>query len=143
MTTIAFDAATFRALFPPYSNATIYPDALLQMLWDNGTNYITDQSGGCNCCGLSLSQQTYALNLMTAHLLALNNLIAAGQTPGIMTAATIDKISVAVQPPPSTNNWQYWLNETPYGRQLLALLKVASVGGCSYGGFPVVGAFRR
>ena len=66
---------------------------------------------------------------MTAHLLALSVMIASGNTPGVMVAATIDKISITLEPPPAPNAWQYWLQTTPYGQQLLALLQVASVGG--------------
>jgi hypothetical protein len=75
------------------------------------------------------SQQTLALNLMTAHLVFLSDQVAAGETGGVVTGATIDKVSVTLEPPPSSNNWQYWLNQSPYGKQLLALLQVASVGG--------------
>ncbi|OWK47571.1 hypothetical protein FRUB_01270 [Fimbriiglobus ruber] len=43
-----------------------------------------------------------------------------------MTGATIDKISVTLEPPPAPNAWQYWLQSSPYGQQLLALLQVVS-----------------
>lgn len=144
MTTIALDIAAFRALFPAFSNVITYPDAVIQLFWDTATNYVSDQNGGCYTQGLKLAQQTLALNQMTAHLLALNALIGnSSQTPGLKQAATIDKVSITLTPPPVPNQWQWWLSLTPYGQQLLALLQVASAGGFYYGGFPTSGAFRR
>lgn len=144
MTTIAFDPVAFRALFPAFANTATYPDVVLQLYWDTGTAYIDDETGGCFCGGMTIPQRTLALNYMAAHLAALNALIAAGETPGIETSATIDKISVTMQPPPATNQWQWWLNTTPYGAQLLALLKVLSAGGFYFsgGGFSPRLAFR-
>lgn len=143
MATVFFNAAAFRASFPSFSNATAYPDSRMQMYWDMATAYITDQTGGAYCAGMNAKQQVLALNLMTAHLLALSNLIASGQTPGIEVSATIDKISISIEPPPATNQWQYWLQTTPYGAELLALLQVMTVGGRFYNPRPVVTAFRR
>lgn len=140
---ILFNATTFRELFPAFSDADTYPTIKLQLYWDTATAYINDVNGGCYVGGMTLAQQTLALNYMTAHLLALSALIAAGSTPGIETSATIDKISVTIQPPPARDSWQYWLQTTPYGAQLLALLQVAAVGGFYYGGFPIVPSFRR
>jgi hypothetical protein len=126
---IAYNDVAFRALFPAYANVSQYATVALQSYWNNATAYISNRNGGYYTGGMSLPQQTQALNLMTAHLVFLASLIASGNTPGVMTGATIDKISVTLEPPPSSNNWQYWLNQSPYGQQLLALLSVASVGG--------------
>lgn len=143
MTTIIFDATNFRTQFAQFSSQVLFPDIRLQAYWDMATAYVSDQYGGCYIYALKLNQQRLALNLMTAHLAALSAMIAAGDTPGVMTAATIDKISVTLEPPPSTNNWKYWLNQTPYGQQLLALLQAASAGGFYFGAYPIVPAFRR
>ena len=129
MPCIAYDDAKFRALFPAYANPTTYPQAAIQVYWDTATAYVSNRHGGCYIGGMNPAQQTLALNQMTAHLLCLAGLIATGQTPGVMVGATIDKISVTMEPPPAPNAWQYWLQTTPYGQQLLALLQVASVGG--------------
>lgn len=126
---ISFNSCNFRAQFSAYADVTAFPDAVLNGNFTIATVYITNRTGGCYCGGLTPLQQTQALYLMTAHLLALNALIASGQTPGILTAATIDKISVTIEPPPAANQWQYWLQTTPYGQQLLALLLLAGVGG--------------
>lgn len=144
MATIYFNAAVFRATAPAFSNTFTYPDARIQAQWDLATAYLSNNTViGCYN-GMPLGQQTSALNLMTAHLMALNAAIAAGQPTGVLTGATIDKVSVQLQPPPDENQWQWWLNQTPYGQQLLALLQVASAGGRFFtSGLPVVPAFRR
>lgn len=143
MATILFDSVKFRALFPAFSNSTTYPDAIIQIYWDTGTAYISDQYGSNYLGAMNLAQQTLALNYMAAHLAALNTAIARGDSGGIVVSSTIDKVSVTLKPPPGDNQWAWWLNQTPYGAQLLALLKLASAGGLYFGGFPVSTAFRR
>lgn len=149
MTTIVFDPAAFRAnpLFAPFSNPLVYTDIILNAWADIATSYISDQNGGCYAYGMTLKQQVLALNLMVAHLLALStqigNIPAKPKTPGLKQAATIDKVSVTLTPPPLKNQWQWWLSLTPYGQQLFALLQVATAGGFYFGGYPVLGAFRR
>ncbi len=136
---LVFDPTLFRQQFPAYSNATTYPDALLQMYWDMATCYISDLNYGC----LQGTCRVLAINLMTAHLLYISDLIAAGEVPTIVNNATIDKISVGLTPPPIKNQWQWWLNTSPYGGQLLTLLSSRSVGGFWTGGLPELSAFRR
>jgi len=126
---INYNDAAFRALFPAFPFTTQFLTAKIQIYWNTATAYVSDRTGGCYTGGMTVAQQTLALNLMTAHLLTLSGLIQSGNTPGVLTGATIDKISVTLEPPPVKNLWQYWLQTTPYGQQLLALLQVASVGG--------------
>lgn len=141
---IVFDSAAFRAMFPAFSDPAKYPDLVLQMYWDMATAYVSNKTGGCYTQSLKPGQQTLALNLMTAHIAFLMTAAASGQgSGGVVTGATIDKVSVTIEPPPSSNNWQYWLNQSPYGQQLLALLHSAGVGGFYFGGFPTVNNLRR
>ena len=143
MAIITFNPTQFRALFPLYANTVTYPNMVLQLYWDTATAYISNKTGGCYCLSLTVGQQTLALNLMTAHLAYLNTQINAGNATGVVQGATIDKVSVQIVPPPNTNNWQYWLNQSPFGQQLLALLQAAGVGGCLIGGYPTVYTLRR
>ena len=138
-----FDVAYFRAQYPAFSNATTFPDLTLQAYWDTANNYITNASQTLLCGGMTDAQLKLALYLMTAHIAAISVLIAAGQTPGIVTSATIDKVSVTTQPPPVQDQFQWWLSLTPYGQQLLALLTVQSVGGFYVGGAPEIAGLRR
>lgn len=146
MVTITFDPTLFRAMFPSFADTTKYPDALLEMYFGTATSYISAQLGGCYpfVRKMNLQQQTLALNQMTAHIAYLNSIIATGQNTGITTGATIDKISVTLMPPPAGNSWKFWLNQSPYGQALLALLEVRAAGGMFFTSSPpVVGVFRN
>jgi Protein of unknown function (DUF4054) len=129
MGSINYNDTAFRALFPAFANPTTYPTSAIQIYWNTATAYVSNSTGGCFTGGMTPAQQTLALNQMTAHLVYLNGLVASGNTPGVVVGATIDKVSVTLEPPPVPNQWQFWLNQSPYGQQLLALLQVVSVGG--------------
>lgn len=81
--------------------------------------------------------------LMTAHLMALSDMLLLGNNPAIVSQSTIDKESVTLVPPPAKSQFQWWLNTTAYGAQLAALLSVAAVGGTFAGGSPERSAFRK
>lgn len=129
VTTINYNDPSFRALFPAYASPSQFPASTLQQFWNSAILYVNNKNGGCFVGTMSLAQQTQAINLMTAHLAYISGLIASGQIPGIVTGAQIDKINVTLEPPPAKNLWQYWVQTSPYGQQLLALLQVAGVGG--------------
>lgn len=135
----SFDPTAFVAMFPAF--ATTPNTTVLGMLWDQAGQYIDNAKRNC---GPGLACTTpLALNLMTAHLAQLFNQAAAGIDSGILTSATIDKITTTIMPPPVANQWQYWLASTPYGAQLLALLQVKSVGGFYVPGGPGRAGFRN
>ena len=138
--TITYDDPTFRSLFPAYANTTTYPQATVQAWWNSATNYVSNTAYGWNA--LTTAQRTQAVYLMTAHLIYLSAIIVNGQATGVMTASSIDKISITLEPPPAKNAFQYWLASSPYGMQLRALLYTASVGGLSYSTSSPVNAFR-
>ena len=137
---IEFDVTLFREQFPAFASVATFPDARLQMYWDNATCYVSDVG---NYGWLQGRCRRLAINYMTAHLTALSVLIAAGQTPGLVQNSAIDKISVGLTPPPLKNQWQWWLSTTPYGQELLALLQTRSTGGWYIGGRPELAAFRK
>jgi hypothetical protein len=136
---LTFDVTAFRVQFPAFMNPVMFPDATLQLYWDNATVYVSDVG---NFGRLQDTSRQYALNLMTAHLTALSVIVAKGQVPNIVSASTIDKISVTLEPPPVKTEWQWWLCTTPYGQGLLALLQGRSVGGFYIGGSAPLAAFR-
>ncbi|CAH0447400.1 hypothetical protein LMG10661_03466 [Ralstonia syzygii subsp. syzygii] len=136
---IEFDVGAFRLAFPAFVSEVVYPDATLSATWDAATCYVSPQDYGY----LRGKCRERAINLMTAHLLAIADMVKAGQTPGMATAATIDKVQVTLTPPPVKSQWQWWMSLTPYGQQLLALLSSASVGGFYISGLPEGSAFRR
>lgn len=124
-TPFVFNEASFRLRFTEFASPSAYPTPILQENFDAAGCFVANKNYGwlAGCCNL------YALNLMTAHLTKLGALIADGQTPGIETQATIDKVSVAMMEPPVKDGWDFWLNQTPYGQALLALLTAKAVGG--------------
>lgn len=143
MATIIFSPSEFRVFFPAFQCTPAIPDSVLQAYFDTATAYISNRTGGAYCGGLSLAQRKLALAYMTAHIAQINRQISQQQSVGVLTSATVDKVSVTLEPPPATNQWQYWLNSTPYGQQLLALLQIASVGGTYINPRPELSAFRR
>jgi len=140
MAILTFNVASFRVQFPAFESAITFPTVTLQAYWDAAICYIDDNGSygwlvnGC---------RQLAINLMTAHLTSLSVLIAAGQVPGLVQNATVDKVTVGLTPPPLKNQWQWWLSLTPYGQQLLALLQSQSAGGWYVGGLSELSAFRR
>lgn len=145
----AYNDANFRLLFSAFSNATTYPSSQLSMYWTVASEYISTNDNPCNMLnGASLQ---LALDCLCAHLATLftqdANNVASGESPGqsegITTSSTVGAIIVSTLPPPVKDSWDYWLNQTSYGQQLLALLKMKSVGGFYVGGLPEGGSFRK
>lgn len=129
-----FDIAAFRVNFPAYADETAYPDSLITAKSEIALCYISENSG-CDCF-------EYAWQLMVAHLLYIDDLIAGGGVVGQVTGATVDKVSVTIAPPDTKGGYSYWLSTTPYGNQLRALLKRCSIGGAYIGGRSERSAFR-
>lgn len=136
---IALNIATFRSMFPAYSNVTTYPDALVTMNWEFATEYISAEDYGV----LAGNSRARALYLMTAHLFNLSDIIAGGQVPSMVSGSAIDRINVSLTPPPVTNQLHYWLSLTGYGAQLLALLRMRMTGGFYIGGSAERSNFRK
>ena len=137
-----FDVAAFRQQFPAFADETKYPNALLEGYFNVATCYVNPND---NYCGLFGDCLQTALYLMTAHLAFIYTANAQGQIPGvgIITSATIDKVSVTSQVPTSTSMWELFLLRSPYGLQLLALLKARAAGGWMVGGSNERQAFRK
>lgn len=133
------DITTFRLMFPIFASTTLYPDDLLNMFYEVATDFIPPYPawGGLKPATLKL-----ALQYLTAHLLYEYKLQARNQTGKVVTGATVDKVTVSLLAPPVKDGWDFWLNQSPYGQSLLALLKLKSAGGWSVGGSPERAGFR-
>lgn len=128
---MAFDLTTFRTLYPAFEFDT---DAVILAVSEQALCFITDS--GCDC------GQT-GWQLMTAHLLQIRANATDGTGTGVVTSASIDKVSVSLQAPPfGSSSYKFWLAGTPYGQQLAALLARCSAGGVYVGGRPERAAFR-
>ena len=110
------NSENFISKFPEFLNTD--ESTIITML-DRAVCFIKVYLGClCECRQL-------AIFLLTAHLLSLQNAINNGDSAGgLQASATIDKISVSVIPPPSTDSFEYWLNQSTYGQQLLALIEL-------------------
>ncbi|TQI79992.1 uncharacterized protein DUF4054 [Serratia fonticola] len=118
------DLQRFRDLFPAMSDVGMFTDATIQTQWEQAQYFISPDE--------SLQEHRFenALYLMTAHLVWLHHAIAQGHTTaGIVTSATISKVSVSIALPPCHTARQFWLATTPYGLQLLALCNEDTVSG--------------
>src|SRR5690606_24123737 len=139
MTAVVFNIPLFRERFPAFTDPILYPDAVLQGYWDTAACIISPENYGC----LNGSCREQALMLLVAHLAQLATNIRAGVGRGVSASASIDKVSVSMMQPPATDEWGWWLAQTPYGAQLWAMLSVKSVGGFYVGGRPERSAFRK
>lgn len=136
--TIDLDIAAFRANFPLYADDTLYSDALLLAQYEIGKCYIAD-----NDCTMGEACREYALQSMLAHLLYIRDQVNSGNNVGVVTQASEGDVSVSLATPAVDDEWHYWFNSSPYGRELVALLGVQSVGGFYVGGSPERRAFRK
>lgn len=143
MAVIPYNDAFFRTQFQAFSDPVTYSESTIQLYWDNATSFVSDETAGYCTGKLKLAAQTLALNYMTAHLMFLTSTTKPGQNTGLVASATIDKVSVSYVPPPEKDQWSYWLNQSPYGQALLALLSAHSAGGFYFGGRPETSAIRR
>jgi hypothetical protein len=76
----------------------------------------------------------YALFLMTAHLLELDDATSSADGTSIAGTpfkATVGSVTIENTKPNSfqSDDWNYWLNQTKYGRELLAYLEVQAPAG--------------
>lgn len=135
---ILFNSALFRKLFKAFANEIEYDNCVLQTYWDQATSYVSNANYGW----MAGCDRALAINQMTAHLIAISEIIASGQIPSLETGASIDKISVTLEPPPVKSQFDWWLSLTPYGQMLLALLGVKAAGGWGVGGSFTRAGFR-
>ena len=112
------------------ASGSVYSDESIQLAGNEAMHHITEPSRGMpmeNC-----DDRKYALFLMTAHILVLNHKTdedtAAGNISagGSVVKAVIGSVQIENTKPNSftVDDWSYWLNQTEYGRRLLAYLDI-------------------
>ena len=137
---VTFLPARFREQYPAFADTTRFPDTVLTACFNQGVCYIPNKETRC-LDGPCLEQ---ALLLLTAHICQLRNDTENGKGNGIVTSASVGGVSVSVAPPPfGSSQWDWWLNNSPYGAQLNAFLDGLSVGGFYIGGRCERRAFRK
>lgn len=137
---IQITSQEFRSAIKGFSDKEKYTDEQIDLFIEQAGLYVSP----INCGVLRCEQRVYAIELMAAHLLTLNDKILSGDISagGRITSATIDKISVSLEAPKNQNDFSYWLSLTPYGMSLLALLKTKSSIGIYSGGTNYRGSLR-
>lgn len=141
--TVTFPIEVFRELYPQFPRMPNYPDTVVKALAEQAKCYFNIGS-----CSVKCLDQLWML--VTAHLLYLRQktLDSAndGSNPaaGVITSATIDKVSVSFAAPPSDGSSNtHWFNLTPYGQQYLVLNKRCNSGVRSIGGSTIRHSFGR
>lgn len=121
-----FPLQDFLADFPEFDDSTKYNKSDLQRFGTRAMSHITAPAEGMPFVG---KHRRYGLFLMTAHLVTLDANDADGNGSGLAGTpykAVVGSVTVESTKQNSFNNddWNYWLNQTKYGRELLALLEV-------------------
>lgn len=119
-----FDLPKFLSFFPQF-DTTEYPKPKVQSCGFRAKLHITKYIAGMPLEG---EHREYAQFLMAAHLLVLDAQDAdnggAGSVAGTPFKATIGSVAIEGTKPNSfqSDDWNYWLNQTVHGRELLAFL---------------------
>lgn len=134
-----FPLEEFIALFPSalgfdYETGMCrYDHAYLMEMGNKAMMHIGPERAGMPMVG---HPRHYALFLMTLHLIEMDDSINGASDDGSKIVgtpfkATIGSVTVEATKPNSfqSDDWNYWLNQTPHGRELLAYLDVQAPTG--------------
>lgn len=120
---IPFPLEDFLARFKEFDNAD-HKRSDVQNYGERAMMHITPPAEGMPFIG---KYRMYGVFLMTAHLIALDdeNGNDGNGLAGTPIKATVGSVTVETTKQNSFTNddWNYWLNQTKYGRELLALLE--------------------
>ena len=139
MSSIPLNIETFRSTFPAYSDETIYTDQMLDARYSIAKFYLEDSDD----CIPESDGREFALQSMLAHLLYIADQQKLGNMSRVITSAGEKSVTVSLQAPSSTtgSDYSYWLQVSPYGSDVAAMLSMQSAGGIyiSNGcGFPLL-----
>ena len=135
--TISITVSDIRETFGAFIDAAAYPDAMIENCIEMSTCFISNVASGCS--GVSWQCRANMMELMTCHLLSMltsaaNSGTNGGQTSsGMVVSASIGDVHVSTAVPENKTQLQWYLNQTPYGQQLYALLSI-KVSPLYYGG---------
>ena len=134
MAELVLSVAEFRQRFPSFSDTTKYSDEFIQSQLDVAMLYISPDPN----CLVTQCQQKQMIYLLSAHLVELNKSVASSSGSSIgagqVASASVGGVSVSKALPNNRTELDYWLNMTPYGMQLLALLSMLTGVGIYIGG---------
>jgi hypothetical protein len=138
MSSIVFDIVEFRIKYPIFDSIS---DDIVLRAFESAEMFISNNTS----CYLTESRLKYVLYIMTAHILqiGIDNASNGGGNAGIVSSTSIDKISVSFEARLNKTSFQYFLNKTIYGEEILALFSLWSAGGYYIGGSTATLGFRR
>lgn len=122
-----------RTRIPAFADTSKYTDETLSGILDTATCYVSTK----NCGPLRAYCREQAICLMAAHLLTLRERTAQGGNAGVggaVASASVGNVSISLVTPPNQDQYQYWMNQTPYGAELMRLLAIYANGGLYVGG---------
>lgn len=139
MSNIVITVNEFRSAFPEFSDTTKYKDQYIQRHIDTAMIFISDKN-----YLIAPKVRKLAIEYMSAHLISLENLDENGNfvgwsdsaTSGAITSSHIGDVSVSLMPPIATEEWELWLESTPYGKMLLTLLELQAPKAIYFPGRP-------
>lgn len=131
MSNVTVTAADFLATFPEFEGTSI---PLIDSFITQAEAYISTENYGI----LQNKSRVLAIELMTAHLMTINDRIVKDkQSQAVFVAsANIHDVSVSLVPPTNANQYEFWLNLTVYGTRLWALLSTKTPCGFYVAGSP-------
>ena len=133
MVELVLTVSKFRSDFDDFSNSELYPDGVVQSYIERAYMYCSNNVRFI----LKDDERLYAIELMTAHLLSLRDMMKKSGTGGELgqvSSTSIGSVSVSLVAPINRNSLSYWLNLTGYGKEYLALLSAHTPMGFYYGG---------
>ncbi len=139
MAVVVLDIAKFRERFTAFSDETLFPDALITTTFDTATIYVSDETSDC----FPEKKLELAIYQMMAHLLTVQDAVNNGGQTGTVLSSSIGAVSITIAAPKNSDEFEFWLNQTPYGQQFLALLNTVCVGGFYFGGDAPRTAYRE
>ena len=131
MSNVTISLDCFYKMFPQFFVET-YNDICPQCL-RRATAYISTVNHGLLCN----EKRCNAIYLFAAHLSQLTYQNRQNQSSGgagMVASASVDGVSVNYVQIPNMSQWDYWLNLTPYGAELLFLLNTLTAVPTYHGG---------
>lgn len=123
-----YTLADFRSVFPEFTNATVYPDASIQMWLDVAVNFVSEERW----------KSSYKLGIMlwTAHNVlvskknerAVRNGLAGSVVSGPLSFKSVDKVSGSYSNSAASIEGAGDYNLTPYGTRFKRLLRLFGAG---------------
>lgn len=133
MSEVTVTPAMLRQRIPAFADTTKYPDIVLENMIETATYYISTKNLG----PLRGAYREQAICLMAAHLLTLRDRMAQGGNTGsggTVASASVGNVSISLMQPPNQTQYEYWMNLSGYGAELLRLLAIFANGGMYWGG---------